>query len=153
MLKNPQPIIDSLRPILANTALLYLKTHQYHHNVTGVNFYSSHEVFNTQYNALVEAIDKLGERIRKLGGVVPTTSDYFMLGDINNAILNASEFTIYKDLATDNLNIANQCIRAAIISQSLDDGATVNLLGDRQEQHEDFSWRLVSMLPAPLLAV
>lgn len=147
MLKAPTPIIIALRSILANTALLYLKTHQYHHNVTGVNFYASHEVFNAQYTALVEAIDKIGERIRKLGGVVPVTADYFNLGNISNATLGASEFAIYKDLATDNTNLANQCIRAALIAQAADDGATVNLLGDRQEQHEDFAWRLLSMLP------
>lgn len=147
MIKDPAPIVEALRPILANTALLYLKAHQYHHNVKGVNFYASHLVFNDQYQALVEAVDTIGERIKKLFGDVPVTSEYFDLGDIEDAVIGASEFDIYKDLAQDNYDLANQCIEAAILAQSLDDGATVNMLGDRQEQHEDFVWRLTSMLP------
>lgn len=147
MIKDPAPIVEVLRPILANTALLYLKTHQYHHNVKGSNFYASHLVFNDQYQALFEAIDIIGERIEKLFGTVPVTSEYFDLGDIGDAVIGAPELDIYKDLARDNFELANQCIKAAIVAQDLDDGATVNLLGDRQEQHEDFVWRLTSMLP------
>jgi starvation-inducible DNA-binding protein len=147
MINDPTAIITALRSILANTALLYLKTHQYHHNVTGVNFYASHAVFNTQYEAFVDAIDKLGERLRQLGANVPVTDDYFVLGNIRSSIVGASEFTIYKDLATDNMNIANQCIRAALIAQDLGDTGSAEVFSGRQLQHQDFAWKLTSMLP------
>lgn len=147
MLKPTTNIVAALRPILANTVLLQLKTHQYHQNVTGTNFYASHEVLNTQYKELLEASDTIGERIRKLYGFVPVTKEYALLGSIKDAVVVMDEFGIYKDLAADNFNLANQCISAALIAQNFDDGATVNLLGDRQEVHEDFAWRLLSMLP------
>ena len=147
MLKPTANIVAMLRPILANTVLLQLKTHQYHQNVTGTNFYASHQVFDTQYKSLLDASDTIGERIRKLNGFVPVTKEYTSLGNIKDAVVGMDEFGIYKDLAADNFNLANQCISAALIAQNFDDGATVNLLGDRQEQHEDFAWRLLSMLP------
>jgi starvation-inducible DNA-binding protein len=147
MLKPTANIVAALRPIMANTVLLQLKTHQYHHNTTGTNFYASHQVFDTQYKDLVDATDTIGERIRKLYGYVPVTKEYFVLGNIKDAVVGMGEFDIYKDLAADNFNLANQCISAALIAQNFDDAASVNLLGDRQEQHEDFAWRLLSMLP------
>lgn len=127
--------------------LLQLKTHQYHLSVKGINFYASHLVLNDQYHALFEASDVIGERIQKLFGSTPTTREILDLGIIDDAVVGSTEFDIYKDLARDNFELANQCIKAAIVAQDLDDGATVNLLGDRQEQHEDFVWRLTSMLP------
>jgi starvation-inducible DNA-binding protein len=145
---KPSPVVEILRPIAANTALLQLKTHQYHQNTKGINFTSFHElVLDVQYKALVKAVDRVGERIKKLFGDVPVTREYFDLGDIDDAVIGASEIEIIKDLATDNFDIAQQCIKGAVEAQKYQDGATVNLLGDRQEAHEDFTWRLTSMLP------
>jgi len=146
---KPSPVVDILRPILANTALLQLKTHQYHHNTKGANFAAFHElVLDVEYKSLVEAVDTIGERIKHLFGDVPVTREYFDLGNIEDGVIGATEIEIIRDLATDNFNLAQQCIKGGVEAQEeYQDLATGNMLGDRQLYHEDVVWRLTSMLP------
>jgi starvation-inducible DNA-binding protein len=152
MIENPEPIVEVLRPILANTTLLYLKTHHYHLNAKGANFFATHSTLDAQYKALVDAIDRIGERIKQLYGETPVTSEILKLGTIDDAIAltddDDKEFEVYQDLARDNFDLANQCLDASEIAAALNDQATINLLGDRQGQHEEYLWRLSSMLPA-----
>ena len=57
--------------MLADTYTLYLKTHNYHWNVTGPMFHTLHLMFETQYNELTLAVDLIAERIRALGALAP----------------------------------------------------------------------------------
>src|SRR5690625_3946195 len=72
-----QAIANALSSVLADSYLLYLKTHNYHWNVTGKLFHSLHEQFEEQYTELVEAIDEIAERIRALGFRAPGTYKEF----------------------------------------------------------------------------
>ena len=64
-------IADGLARLLADSYTLYLKTHNYHWNVTGPNFSSLHLLFETQYTELALAVDTIAERIRSLGVRAP----------------------------------------------------------------------------------
>ena len=64
-------IADGLARLLADTYTLYLKTHNYHWNVTGPLFNTLHLMFETQYNELALAVDLIAERIRALGHPAP----------------------------------------------------------------------------------
>ena len=64
-------IADGLSHVLADTYTLYLKTHNYHWNVTGPLFNTLHLMFETQYNELWLAVDLIAERIRSLGSFAP----------------------------------------------------------------------------------
>ena len=64
-------IADGLSRVLADTYTLYLKTHNYHWNVTGPMFNTLHLMFETQYNELWLAVDLIAERIRSLGSFAP----------------------------------------------------------------------------------
>ena len=64
-------ISKSLSQVLADTYVLYLKSHAYHWNVTGPLFASLHLLFETQYNELHAAADVIAERIRALGRHAP----------------------------------------------------------------------------------
>jgi starvation-inducible DNA-binding protein len=68
-----QAIADGLSHLLADTYTLYLKTHNYHWNVTGPMFNTLHLMFETQYNELALAVDLVAERIRALGYPAPGT--------------------------------------------------------------------------------
>ena len=52
---------------------LYLKTHNFHWNVTGPMFRTLHLMFEEQYNELWLAVDVVAERIRALGVPAPAT--------------------------------------------------------------------------------
>ena len=64
-------VTDSLKIVLADSYILYLKTQNYHWNVTGPNFHSLHSMFEEQYNDLFSAVDLIAERIRALGVKAP----------------------------------------------------------------------------------
>lgn len=66
-----QDIAEGLSRVLADTYTLYLKTHNYHWNVTGPLFNTLHLMFETQYIELWTAVDLIAERIRSLGEFAP----------------------------------------------------------------------------------
>ena len=71
--KDREKIADGLSRLLADTYTLYLKTHNFHWNVTGPMFNTLHLMFETQYNELWLANDLIAERIRSLGFPAPGT--------------------------------------------------------------------------------
>src|SRR3954447_4658992 len=66
-------IVQGLARLLADTYTLYLRTHNFHWNVTGPMFQTLHLMFETQYTELAEAVDLIAERIRALGFPAPGT--------------------------------------------------------------------------------
>ena len=72
-----QAIAEGVSRVLADTYTLYLKTHNYHWNVTGPMFNTLHLMFEEQYNELWIAVDLLAERMRSLGVFAPGTYQQF----------------------------------------------------------------------------
>src|SRR5215204_3201047 len=70
-------ISEGLSRLLADTYTLYLKTHNFHWNVTGPMFQTLHLMFETQYNELALAVDQIAERIRSIGFPAPGTYSAF----------------------------------------------------------------------------
>src|SRR6478672_6214687 len=66
-------IAEGLSRLLADTYTLYLKTHNFHWNVTGPMFQTLHLMFEEHYQELWAATDVIAERIRTLGEFVPAT--------------------------------------------------------------------------------
>ena len=66
-------IAEGLSRLLADTYTLYLKTHNFHWNVTGPMFNTLHLMFEGQYTELALAVDQIAERIRALGFPAPGT--------------------------------------------------------------------------------
>ncbi len=75
--KDRAEIANGLSKLLADTYSLYLKTHNFHWNVTGPMFQTLHLMFETQYNELALAVDFVAERIRSLGFPAPGTYSEF----------------------------------------------------------------------------
>ncbi len=76
--ENRKMIVDRMSVVLADTYCLYLKTQNFHWNVTGENFYSTHLLFEKQYKELAEQVDLIAERIRALGFRAPATFSEFV---------------------------------------------------------------------------
>src|SRR5574337_1304447 len=75
--KDRKKIAEGLSHLLADTYTLYLKTHNFHWNVTGPMFNTLHLMFETQYTELAMAVDLVAERIRALGFPAPGTYAQF----------------------------------------------------------------------------
>ena len=72
-----QQIADGLSRLLADSYTLYLKTHNFHWNVTGPMFTTLHTLFEQHYTELAMAVDVIAERIRALGVYAPGSYKQF----------------------------------------------------------------------------
>ena len=83
---NENVVAGGLSQVLAESYVLYLKTHNFHWNVTGSMFQPLHSVFEGQYTALAEAVDEIAKRIRALGVPAPGSfSEFQCLSSIEEA--------------------------------------------------------------------
>lgn len=140
-------IINGLNKVLADTYTLYLKTQNYHWNVTGANFYALHLLFEKQYEELGDAADTLAERIRSLQAQAPGSfSEFSKLTTIKEAVKSISAHEMLKQLAHDHEQVIatlNPLIPAA---QGGGDEATADLYIERLHAHYKAAWMLRSSL-------
>jgi starvation-inducible DNA-binding protein len=117
---------EALGRVLANTYTLYLKTHNYHWNVTGPQFASLHTMFETQYAELAAAVDTVAERIRSLGHVAPGSYAAFgKLSEIKDAPDQPPEaMQMIRELAADNETLIKLAEKANEIADESNDVAS-----------------------------
>lgn len=75
--KSRETVLSLLGRLLADEHVLYVKSRNFHWNVTGPHFGPLHALFEEQYTALAGVIDEIAERIRALGGVAPGSMKEF----------------------------------------------------------------------------
>jgi starvation-inducible DNA-binding protein len=140
-------IVDSLSTVLADAYMLYLKTHNFHWNVTGPMFSTLHVMFEEQYTEQWNALDDIAERIRSLGHFAPATyKRYAELSSITEepAVLSAKD--MIRQLVDGN-EILIRTLRAGVkVADELDDFPTADMLTTRMEVHEKNAWMLRSFL-------
>jgi starvation-inducible DNA-binding protein len=140
-------IARGLSSLLADTYTLYLKTHNYHWNVTGPMFTTLHLMFEQQYNELALAVDLVAERIRALGVYAPGSYSAFAeLSSIEEAkeVLGAED--MIRDLVADNEAVARTARAIFLIVEAAHDEPTADLLTQRLQVHEKTAWMLRSLL-------
>ena len=142
-----EEIAAGLSRVLADTYTLYLKTHNFHWNVTGPMFQTLHLMFETQYNELALAVDLVAERIRALGLPAPGTYKQFAkLSAIeeNEGVPKAEDMVriLVKGHET-TARTARDVFRSA---ESANDQPTCDLLTQRMQVHEKTAWMLRSLL-------
>lgn len=140
-------IVEKLGCLLADTYTLYLKTHNFHWNVTGPMFRDLHLLFEEQYTELSAAVDIVAERIRTLGAPAPGTYREFQkLTRLKepDGVPSASE--MIAELTADNEAVARAIREALPVVQDANDDSTDSLLADRLAVHEKAAWMLRSLL-------
>jgi starvation-inducible DNA-binding protein len=135
---------ETLARVLANTYTLYLKTHNYHWNVTGPQFASLHTLFETQYTELAAAVDTIAERIRALGHVAPGSYAAFgKLSEIKEAPESPPEaMQMVRELAADNEALVKLAEKANEVADENDDVASGDMMIERMQVHAKSAWML-----------
>lgn len=142
-----QEIADGLSRVLADSYTLYLKTHNYHWNVTGPMFQTLHLMFEGQYTELAVAVDDIAERIRQLGFPAPGTYKQFQeLSVIKEDASIPSATEMISNLVASNEAVARTSRAAFVIAEKANDQPTCDLLTQRMQIHEKTAWMLRSML-------
>ena len=145
--KDRKAIADGLSRLLADTYTLYLKTHNFHWNVTGPMFQTLHLMFETQYNELALAVDLVAERIRALGYPAPGTySEYAKLSSIKETAGVPKATDMIKLLVEGQEAVVRTARSVFPLVDKVNDEATADLLTQRMQVHEKTAWMLRSLL-------
>lgn len=145
--KDRKKIADGLSHLLADTYTLYLKTHNFHWNVTGPMFNTLHLMFETQYNELALAVDLVAERIRALGFPAPGSySAYAKLSTVKEASSVPDAEEMIRILAKDQEAVARTARNVFPLAEKANDQPTADLITQRLQVHEKTAWMLRAMV-------
>jgi len=145
--KDREAIAHGLARLLADTYTLYLKTHNFHWNVTGPMFQTLHLMFETQYNELALAVDLIAERIRSLGFPAPGTyKEFAELSSIKEMQGVPAATEMIKLLVEGQEAVVRTARSVFPIVDKVNDEPTADLLTQRMQVHEKTAWMLRSLL-------
>jgi starvation-inducible DNA-binding protein len=145
--KDRRKIADGLSHMLADSYTLYLKTHNFHWNVTGPMFQTLHLMFMTQYTEIWNAVDLIAERIRALGYPAPGSyKEFAALTSIKDSSGNVTAKDMIRQLVEGQEAVVRTARGALPVAEKAGDQPTVDLLSARMEVHEKNAWMLRSLL-------
>lgn len=140
-------IAEGLSRLLADTYTLYLKTHNFHWNVTGPMFNTLHLMFEGQYNELALAVDSIAERIRALGFPAPGTyAAYARLSSIQEEEDVPDAQQMIRLLVQGQEAVVRTARSIFPLADKAADEPTADLLTQRMQVHEKTAWMLRSLL-------
>jgi starvation-inducible DNA-binding protein len=141
------PTTEALSRLLADSYQVYLKTHNFHWNVTGPMFSTLHTLFETQYTELALAVDEIAERLRALGAVAPGSfTAYDKLATVKEAEGVPKATDMIRELAADQAHVVAAAKKVVEAAEAAGDDATADLGIQRIQVHEKNSWMLASHL-------
>ena len=143
-------IAEGLSRYLADAFTLYLKTHNFHWNVTGPMFNALHTMFETQYTEQWTALDEIAERIRALGFNAPGSYREFVgltsIPEEPGLTDSADWREMVRQLVVGNEAVCRTARKVLDIADDADDAPTEDLLTQRLQTHEKYAWMLRSLL-------
>lgn len=145
--QDRQTLAEMLHRTLADTYAVFLKTQNFHWNLTGSSFFQLHLLFEKQYEELFAAIDEIAERIRALGFFVEASFESFKrVSSIQEEDKVRSIADMLQVLVKDHETVARHLRQLGNAADAASDHATVDLVGRRLGAHEKFTWFLQSSL-------
>ena len=145
--KDRARIAQGLSRLLADTFTVYLKTHNFHWNVTGPMFNTLHLMFETQYTELWNATDLIAERIRSLGHFAPGTfAEFTALASIKEAPGQPKAEDMVRILVEGNEAVVRTARSLFPAVDKAGDEPTADLLTQRMQIHEKNAWMLRALL-------
>ncbi len=145
--KERQAIAEGLSRLLADSYTLYLKTHNFHWNVTGPQFNTLHLMFEAQYTELALAVDLIAERIRALDHPAPGSyAQYSKLSSIKEETGVPKAKDMIKQLVAGQEAVVRTARGIFPTVEKSNDEPTADLLTQRMQVHEKNAWMLRSLL-------
>lgn len=142
-----EKVAAGLSRVLADSYTLYLKTHNYHWNVSGSLFNTLHLMFETQYSELALAVDEIAERVRALGFTAPGSyKAYSKLTEIEEEDDVPAAEEMIRQLVIGQETVARNARKVIQLAEDAGDHPSADLLTQRVQLHEKNAWMLRSML-------
>lgn len=145
--RDRKEIASGLGRLLADTYTLYLKTHNFHWNVTGPMFQTLHLMFEQQYGELALAVDAVAERIRSLGEPAPGSyAEFGKLTSIPESQGVPNSMDMIRLLVEGHEAVIRTARAVFPWAEKANDEATADLLTQRLQIHEKTAWMLRSLI-------
>ncbi len=147
--KDRRKVAGALSHFLADSYTLYLKTHNFHWNVTGPMFNSLHAMFMAQYTEQWTALDEIAERIRALGHPAPGSyAEFVKLSSIaeEQSPDNLDWRAMVRQLVGGNEAVCRTARKVIKAGEAAGDDPSVDLATQRLQIHEKYAWMLRSLL-------
>ena len=145
--KDRKTVADDLSKLLADTYTLYLRTQNFHWNVTGPFFDNLHHMFEEQYKQLAEAADIIAERIGALGYPAPASySEFTNLTSFKDEVRVQHHEAMIRSLIEGHETVMHTVRSIFPDVESAKDHVTVDLLTERLEEHEQTAWMLRNLI-------
>jgi starvation-inducible DNA-binding protein len=140
-------LAEELSKLLADSYTLYLKTHNFHWNVTGPMFQTLHLMFEEHYTELAMAVDLIAERIRALGFPAPGSyAAYGRLSNVSDTDGVPKALEMVKLLVEAHETVIRTARSVVKLAEEATDQATADLGTQRLQIHEKTAWMLRSLL-------
>jgi starvation-inducible DNA-binding protein len=140
-------VVSALSKLLADTYTLYLKTHNYHWNVTGPMFNTLHTLFETEYTEYALAVDEIAERIRAVGARAPGSySEFTEIASVKEDRGSPPAMQMIESLVADQQAVVASARKVVEAAEAAGDQATADLGVRRIQIHEKNAWMLRSHL-------
>lgn len=137
---------EIMKKVLADTFALYLKAHNYHWNVEGINFPQYHEFFGNLYEELHGAVDPIAEEIRSLDTYAPGSFTRFMeLTEIEDEVTVPAGVEMARRLMTDNERLIATLNVAFKLADTMDKQGLADFIAGRIDVHNKHAWMLRSI--------
>lgn len=145
--QDRRKIATELSKFLADAYTLYLKTHNFHWNVTGPMFNALHVMFEEQYTEQWNALDEIAERIRALG--FPAPGSYKQFAELSSipeetGVPDAKE--MIRQLVQGQEAVVRTARQVLPVADAAMDEPTLDLLTQRMQVHEKNAWMLRALL-------
>ena len=145
--RQREKIASGLSRLLADSYTLYLKTHNFHWNVTGPMFTTLHTLFETEYTELALAVDEIAERIRAVGAPAPGSYAAFgRLTSIKEVQGAVGATDMVRQLVDDQETVTSSAHAMLEAAQAAGDEVSADLAIRRMQVHEKNAWMLRSHL-------
>lgn len=140
-------LVELMKKTLADTFCMYLKVHNYHWNVEGVNFVELHGFFGGLYEELHDAIDPMAEHLRTLDSYAPGSLKRFLeISEIKDELNVPTAIQMVKNIQADNETVLKTLNLTMKFALKEDKQGLANFLADRIDNHEKHNWMLKSIV-------
>jgi starvation-inducible DNA-binding protein len=137
---------EIMKKVLADTFALYLKAHNYHWNIEGINFSEYHAFFGNLYEELHDAVDPIAEEIRALDTYAPGSFRRYMeITEIEDELNVPSGVEMVRRLMNDNMKVIATLNMAFKLANQLDKQGLADFLAGRIDIHNKHQWMLRSI--------
>jgi starvation-inducible DNA-binding protein len=141
-----ETLIDLMKKTLADTFVMYLKSHSFHWNVEGPNFPQFHDFFGDLYEELHGAVDPIAEEIRALDSYAPGSMTRLIeLAEVQDQTIIPSSIAMAAELLRDNEIILQDLQVVFDLASELNKQGLADFIAGRIDVHNKHAWMLRSI--------